>query len=185
MKIKWFVIVLLLIAGSVTSFNLLSGNKYSALAPYTKKLPFAVYVPGYIPAEFSFQKEETVALNRSTNIGIPQFNLLYLRKNSGDAFAFRQFDRTRYQKDILDPERIPDFNSYFKNRLNIAPTISDGKEIYVSVSEEKKRTVFGDWEYIATGYFLRDDSLIQINYSGTEPITREEIVKIILSFKPF
>lgn len=184
MKKRLFVILLMLTIGTV-SFKLLSENKYSALAPYLKKLPFEAYAPTYIPSGFSFQKKESVALNRGTNIGIPQSNLIYVRGNGEGALVFKQFDKARYKKDILDPEGIFDFNSFFKDRLKLTSTIRNGKEIYTSVSEEKKRTVFGDLEYMATGYFLEDDSLIQLNYSGAKPLTEEEIVKVILSLKPF
>lgn len=193
---KWIYVLILFIilivgtwyfrGGSLDILPGLSGNNYSALAPYIKNLPFAVYVPKYIPASFTFQEKESAELQRGTNIGVPQFNLLFSRRGGEDALAFRQFDRMRYKSDVLVlVEKVSDFALYFKERLKLAPTVRDGKEIYVSMSKERKKTVFGELEYMAAGYFLRDDSLIQVNYSGKELIAEEEIIKIILSIEPF
>lgn len=169
--------------GGTSAF--LPGNKYSALLPYAKKLPFRVYAPKYIPAGFSFQEKESRAIHRGANIGIPQFNLLFSGGRGGDSLAFRQFDRMRYKTDILDTEKIPDFEVFFRERLKTALAKREDKNIYMSASGEKKRTVFGDWQYQAAGYFLTDDSLIQVNYSGEKMLAEEELIKIILSSEQF
>lgn len=159
-----------------------AGN--AELKPYAKKdLTFAVYAPKYLPTGFSLDKKATENLNRGTNVGIPQFNLIYTDTAGNSAIAVTQFDRERFKKDVLGAEGGGSFEDYFTRNRKASLVKKDGLDLYVFVSQEKTKTVLGDEDYTAQGFLLKDDSLIQVNYSGESQFSEEEMVHLLLSLK--
>lgn len=158
-----------------------AGNR--ELKPYVRKgLPFTVYAPKYIPAGFSLDKKATAGLSKGTNIGIPQFNLIYTDTAGNSAMAVTQFERGRFKKDILDAEKIGSFPDYFTRYRKASLVNKDGLDLYIFVSQEKTKTVLGDKDYMAQGFLLKDDSLIQVNYSGAGKFSQDSMIRILLSF---
>lgn len=151
------------------------------LKPYAKNLPFAAYAPKYLPAGFSLDKKSTEALNKGTNIGIPQFNLIFLDPTGKSSIALRQFDRTRFTTDILDAGKIGSFEDYFIRQQKTTLVSRDGINMYIFGSPEKVSSIFGDKSYTAQGFSLKDDSLTQINYAGENKFSEDELIRIFLS----
>lgn len=158
-----------------------AGNR--ELKPYVREgLPFTVYAPKYIPAGFSLDKKATAGLSKGTNVGIPQFNLIYTDAAGTSGMAVTQFDRERFKKDILDKEKIGSFEDYFTRNRKASLVNKDGLDLYIFVSQEKTKTILGDEDYMAQGFLLKDDSLIQVNYSGAGKFSEDNMTRILLSF---
>ena len=176
------VILSVIVLGVVGTWLYLgAGNR--ELKPYVRNgLPFTVYAPKYIPAGLSLDKKATEGLSKGTNIGIPQFNLIYTDAAGTSGMAVTQFDRARFKKDILDAEKIGSFPDYFTRYRKASLVKKGGFDLYIVVSSEKVKTVFGDMDYIAQGFLLKDDSLIQVNYSGANKFSEDEMTRVLLSF---
>lgn len=177
------IVILSVIVFGVIGTWLYLGAGNRALKPYVRKgLTFTVYAPKYIPAGFSLDKKATADLSKGTNIGIPQFNLIYTDAAGTSGIAVTQFDRERFKKDILDKGNIKSFEDYFTTRQKASLVNKDGLDLYIFVSAEKTKTVLGDEDYMAQGFLLKDDSLIQVNYSGASKFSQDNMTRILLSF---
>ena len=152
-----------------------------------KSLPFKVLSPSYISSGFKFLKEDSVKIVRG-NIGIPQVNYLFQTSDGKDGLALRQFDKTSYQKTmgeaLRQQEGIKDFQKFFEAQYGTKTIERDGKTIYIKIPTEKVKSIFGDMQYIASAHMVNDDSIIELNYSGSTSFGEEELIKIILSLKP-
>ncbi|MDO8570326.1 MAG: hypothetical protein Q7R97_01965 [Candidatus Daviesbacteria bacterium] len=160
--------------GSFDTFSLLSVNKYGSFLSQVnvKDLPFKVLTPSYIPSDFKFLKEDSVKIVQG-NIGIPQVNYLFETSDGKNGIALRQMDKVRYQEKISEKQNMENFQTIEQN----------GKIIYIKIPVNQVRSIFGDLQYIASLRTTNDDSFIELNYSGTTPPSKEELIKILLSFK--
>ena len=177
------IVILSVIVFGVVGAWLYLGAGNRELKPYVRKgLPFTAYAPKYIPSGFSLDKKSTGSLSKGTNIGIPQFNLVYKDTAGTSGMVVTQFDRERFKNDILDAEKIGSFEDYFTRYRKTSLVNKNGFDLYIFVSAEKVKTVLGDEDYMAQGFLLRDDSLIQVNYSGKSKFSQDEMVRVLLSF---
>ncbi len=174
------VILSIVVLGAAGAWFYLGANR--EIKPYAKGLPFAAYAPKYIPSGFSLDKKATEGLSNGTNVGIPQFNLIYTDAAGTSGIAVTQFERGRFKKDILDAEKIGSFEDYLTRYRRTSLVNKDGLNLYVFISAEKAKTVFGDEDYMAQGFLLKGDSLIQVNYRGDNKFSEDEMILILLSF---
>lgn len=176
--------------GSLDIFSALSTNKYAPFLSQinAKNLSFKVLSPSYIPSGFKFLREDSMKMKVQNNIGIPQVNYLFETSDGKNGLALRQFDKTNYQKTmgevLREQEGITDFQKFFETQYGATPIVRDNKTIYIKIPAEKVRSVFGDLQYIASAHLVNDDSIIELNYSGTVAFSQKELIKIILSLKP-
>lgn len=188
-------LIILFIAGIIAfsawdlsdgSFDILSGstNKYGSFLSQIngKSLPFKTLVPAYIPSGFKFLKEDSAKIVRG-NIGISQVNYMFESSDGKNGFVLRQMDKAGYEKEILGKQGIKDFQTLFETQFSAKPLEREGKTIYIKIPSEKVRSILGDMQYIASAHMVNDDSVIELNYSGTEPFSEEELIKILLSLK--
>lgn len=171
--------------GSLDALSIFSINEYGSFLSQIKaeNLPFKVLTPSYIPSGFKFLKEDSAKILQG-NIGIPQIDYMFETSDGKNGLVLKQFDKARYQKDVLEKFKIKDFQTLLKTELKSNPIERDGKMIYIRIPTEKVRSVFGDLQYIASAHIINDDSFIELNYSGEMPFFEEELIKIITSLKP-
>lgn len=170
--------------GSLDALSVFSTNKYGSFLSQinAKNLPFKVLTPSYISPGFKFLEEDSAKIVQG-NIGIPQVNYMFETSDGNNGLVLRQMDKARYQKEIFGKQGINDFKTLFETQFRAAAIERDGKTIYTRIPTEKVRSILGDLQYIASAHLVNDDSVIELNYSGTVPFSEEELIKILVSLK--
>lgn len=160
--------------GSFDTLSLLSINKYGSFLSQinAKNLPFKVLTPSYIPSNFNFLKEDSAKIVKG-NIGIPQVNYLFETSDGKNGIALRQMDKVRYQEEIPEKQNMDNYQTIER----------DSKIIYIKIPVNQVKSIFGDLQYIGSLRMVNNDSFIELNYSGTMPPSKEELIKILLSLK--
>ncbi|MDP2593062.1 MAG: hypothetical protein Q8P52_00210 [bacterium] len=167
------------------SFDMFAG-KYAQLRPYSKKMPFDAMFPSYIPFGFKFQKDQSVGAVLENSAGIPQLNFYFETKDEEEGIVVRQFDRQRYESDILKQGDKRSLEEMFLSVATPSPVQKGGNTLYMHIPSGKTRTFLGDLDYGAYAYMLNPDSVIQVNYvSNKKQISEDMMMKILLSMKPF
>lgn len=147
-----------------------------------KNLPFKVLIPSYIPPDFKFLKKDSAKIVQG-NIGIPQVNYMFETSDGKNGLVLRQLDKTRYQKDVVEKQGINNFQTLFETQFHATSMEQNGKTLYMRMPTEKVKSIFGDAQYIASAHMVNEDSVIELNYSGEVPFSKEELVKMLNSLR--
>lgn len=170
--------------GSFDVISKIKPNEYQSFLSEinAKNLPFKVLIPSYIPPDFKFLKKDSAKIVQG-NIGIPQVNYMFETSDGKNGLVLRQLDKTRYQKDVLEKQGIKDFQTLFETQFHATSMEQKGKTLYIRVPKEKVRSILGDMQYIASVHLVNSDSVIELNYSGDIPFSKEDLIKMLDSLK--